>query len=243
MAQPKANSLLSMSAFGGNRAEPSSQHRTKSDLAKTHIQELILSGAVRPGGHITTRVVSEALGMSETPVREAMRSLAAEGWLELHPHLGSIATSRPTAQLTEIYAIRGALGALAIEIGGPTYTMKHLAAIEANLRQSEKVVASRQTGRYIQLNRSFHMLLSDTQLTQWTLRLLTTLWDQTAAMGRGFKLVPARLQQSLEEHKAIYAAIVEGNHRRAAGLLIQHEQSAGAALIAALAEQQTPETS
>jgi DNA-binding GntR family transcriptional regulator len=237
MAQRKASSLLAIPGIGGKRTEGPGQHRTKSDLAKTHIQELILTGAMQPGGHITTRVVSEALGMSETPVREAMRSLAAEGWLELHAHLGSVVTARPTAQLVEIYAIRGALGALAIEIGGPTFTGQHLAAIEANIRQSERAVAGRQVGRYVQLNRTFHTLLSDTPLTQWTLRLLTTLWDQTAAMGRGFKLVPERLQESLGEHKAIHAAIAEGDHRRAAGLLNEHERGAGAALIAALERQ------
>lgn len=242
MARQKADLTLALPAGGGGGAGagagagvgPNSQHRTKSDLAKTHIQELILSGAVNAGGHITTRIVSEALGMSETPVREAMRSLAAEGWLELHPHLGSVVASRQTAQLTEIYAIRGALGALAIKLGGPLFTPQKLAEIEANLRQSEKAVAGRQITRYIQLNRTFHTLLSDTPETQWTLRLLNTLWGQTAAMGGGFRLVPRRLRESLDEHKAIYAAIANGDHRQAADLLIRHEQCAGAALIAAI---------
>ena len=47
--------------------------RTKSEVARQHIQEMILSGAARAGDHITTREISEALGISETPVRDAGR--------------------------------------------------------------------------------------------------------------------------------------------------------------------------
>jgi DNA-binding GntR family transcriptional regulator len=221
MARPRAE------AAGG-------QHRTKANLAKAHIQELIVSGAVAAGGHITTRAVSEALAMSETPVREAMRSLAAEGWLDLHPHLGSVVAGVRTAELTEVYALRGRLGGLAIELGGPLYSQQRLADMAANIRRSEKAVAEGQITQYIQLNRAFHILLSDTEETGWTLRLLTILWGQTAAMGGGFRRVPARLGQSLDEHKAILAAIVAGDFRHAAALLIEHERLAASTLIAAL---------
>ena len=63
---------------------------TKSDVARQAIQELILSGQARAGERITSREISEALGMSETPIREAMRSLSAEGWLDFHPHQGVV---------------------------------------------------------------------------------------------------------------------------------------------------------
>ncbi|HTN11877.1 MAG TPA: GntR family transcriptional regulator [Acetobacteraceae bacterium] len=213
---------------------PSGQHRTKAALAKAHIQELIVSGTVPAGGHITTRAVSEALAMSETPVREAMRSLAAEGWLDLHPHLGSVVAGVQTAELTEVYALRGRLGALAIELGGPSYSRRRLAEMATNIRRSEKAVAAGQIAVYIQLNRAFHTLLSDTEETRWTLRLLTMLWGQTAAMGGGFRRVPARLAQSLDEHKAILAAIVAGDFQHAAALLIEHERRAASMLITAL---------
>ena len=66
---------------------------SKADIARRHIEGLILSGAAKPGDRITTREVSEALGISETPIREAIRSLAAEGWLEVKPHVGAVVES------------------------------------------------------------------------------------------------------------------------------------------------------
>ena len=56
------------------RRKVDAPHLTKSGRARQHIQELILSGAVREGQHITAREVCEAVGISETPVREAIRS-------------------------------------------------------------------------------------------------------------------------------------------------------------------------
>lgn len=66
---------------------------SKADIARRHIEGLILSGTVKPGDRITTREVSEALGMSETPIREAIRSLAAEGWLSVRLHVGAVVES------------------------------------------------------------------------------------------------------------------------------------------------------
>jgi DNA-binding GntR family transcriptional regulator len=215
------------------KADPT-PHQTKSDRARSHIQELILSGTARAGDRLTTREVAEALGISETPIREAIRLLAAEGWLTLSPHHGVVIASINASQITEVYAIRGALGALAIERGAASYTQTQLAALDTNLATSGHAVATADIQAYVRLNREFHALLSDTPHTQWTLRLLDNIWAQTAAAGRGFEAVPDRLKTSLAEHRAIRAAIAEHNYPKAAQLLAEHERIAGAALIAAL---------
>ena len=76
-------------------------YMTKSDVARRHILGMILSGAVRSGARITTREVAEALGISETPIREAVRSLASEGWLEVQSHVGADVESCGGAQHEE----------------------------------------------------------------------------------------------------------------------------------------------
>ena len=212
-------------------------HKTKSDLARSHVQELILSGTLRPGSRLTTRQLSEALGMSETPVREAIRLLAAEGWVTLSPHQGVVVASVDTGQIAEIYAIRGALEALAVRRGAALYSAAQRDALDRNLAEAQAAVAARDVAAYARLNRAFHALLSDTPHTQWTLRLLDNLWAQTAAAGRGFEAVPARMAASLDEHRAIRAAIAAGDTERAAELLVAHERTAGAALAAALRDQ------
>ncbi len=208
-------------------------YRTKSDIARQHIQELIVAGQLRAGDRFTSREVSEALGMSETPIREAIRSLAAEGWLTLSAHLGAVVASIKREELAEVYALRGALEALALELGGASFDAGRLAAIDANLEAAAAAAGGDPAG-YARLNREFHTLLADTPASRWTLKLLGTVWAQSAAMHRGFEVFPARMLRSLEEHRAIRAAIGAGEIGRAAALLAEHERVAGQSLIAAL---------
>lgn len=211
-------------------------HLTKSGLARQHIQELILSGAVREGQHLTAREVCEAVGISETPVREAIRGLAAEGWLELNAHHGVVVATLRAEHIAEIHALRGALAALAVELGAASYTAETFAALDRNIAESERAVATHDTGAYARLNREFHLLMCDTPHTAWTMRLTSSLTAQTSAQRRGFDAIPNRLRASLAEHHAILAALRQGNTRRAATLLVEHERRAGAALIAALSQ-------
>ncbi|WP_210484832.1 GntR family transcriptional regulator [Microvirga antarctica] len=219
---------------GAGSMPPAPVFLTKSDLARQHIQEMVISGAVRAGDRITTRQVSEEIGISETPIREAMRSLSAEGWLDSHAHLGVVVASIKSEQVEEVYAIRGALGALAVRLGGLSFTEQRLAEIDRNLADSEEAVSALDFSAYARLNRAFHTFLTDTPYTQWILKLLSNLTAQTSAFHRGFNAVPDRLRGSLDEHHAIRKALGEGDFDRAAAIIVEHERTAGSALVAEL---------
>lgn len=197
---------------------------TKSDVARRHIQGLILSKAVRPGDRITTREISEALGISETPIREAIRSLASEGWLEVQSHVGAVVASAGSEQLREIFILRGLIGALAVELGGPSYDADRLDRIDANIEASGAAVEANDVEEYTRLNHEFHVMLSDTPHSQWCLRLIVNLRALTA-VHHGFAALPRRMAQSLAEHKAIRDAVRRGEFARAAELIKQHEQA------------------
>jgi len=202
---------------------------SKADLARRHIEGMILSRKVKPGDRITTREVSEALGISETPIREAIRSLASEGWLDVQTHVGAVVASAGIEQLREIYALRGMIGALAIELGAGSLDESRFAEIDANLAESDKAVEAKDARRYTQLNHEFHILLYDTPHSQWCLRLLVNLSAMTAAHF-GFALKPARMAESLKEHKAIRDALRAGKPAEAARLVKFHEDAGYAAL-------------
>lgn len=211
---------------------------SKADIARRHIEGMILSGAVKPGERITTREVSEALGMSETPIREAIRSLAAEGWLSVRLHVGAIVESAGSEQLREIYALRGRIGSLAIEMGAPSYSPTRLKEIDSNIAASAKAVAAQDVPAYTRLNHDFHMLLCDTPQTQWCLRMLVNLSALSSA-HHGFAVLPQRMAESLKEHQAIRDAIRAGRVKEAASLVDQHEHAGYEALAIKLARKST----
>lgn len=219
---------------------PQPVYLSKSDIARRHIEELILTRAARPGDRITSREISDTLGMSETPIREAIRALAAEGWLDIQPHVGTVVASAGAEQLREIYALRGLVGGLAVKLGAGTYDAARFKAIDANISASRKAVAAQDVRRYTQLNHEFHTLLYDTPHSQWSLRMLVTLSALSSARY-GFAMMPQRMAASLREHQAIRDAIHVGDYARAAKLIEQHENAGCQALAAKLAAE-TPRT-
>lgn len=209
---------------------------TKAGLARAHIQQMILSGQVHEGQQLTAREVSEALAMSETPVREAISGLAAEGWLKFNAHHSVVVASISIEQIDEINELRGVLSLLAVRRGGRSYSAQTLAALESNIAEAAKAVNDNDPQRYAEINRQFHMLICDTPVTQWTLHLLSNLSSQTPVLRKGFAAVPSRMKASLEDHRAILAAIRAGDVELAGELLIKHEHGASKALIDALSQ-------
>ncbi|MFC3727077.1 GntR family transcriptional regulator [Neoaquamicrobium sediminum] len=198
---------------------------SKADLARRHIEDLIISRAVKPGDRITTREISEALGISETPIREAIRSLASEGWLEVQMHVGAVVASAGREQLREIYALRAMIGSLAIELGASSYDARRMAQIDANIDAATLAVEAQDAVRYIQLNHEFHTLLNDTPHSQWCLRMLMNLSALSSAHS-GFKVIAGRMADSLAEHKSIRDALKAGEFESAAALVRLHENAA-----------------
>ena len=205
--------------------------KTKSEIAVQYIQEQILSGKLPAGTQITTKSVAEAIGMSETPVREAIKSLAAEGWLRHTPHQGTIVATPNSAQISEIFQLRGLLNALAVQRGQSSFNEQRLALIDENIEQSKLAVRENDFETYSALNRQFHELLCNTSEAEWTYRLFSILQGQSAVFRHGFKAIPDGLKKSLDAHLAIRKALRSGDIEQAASLANLDEVSAGQRLI------------
>lgn len=207
---------------------------TKTELARRHIQKMILSGALRAGDRVTTRGVSDALNVSETPIREAIRSLASEGWLTVQTHVGAVvATLRPD-QIREISALRGSVCALAIELSGDFYREGVLDQLEENLGAARKAVARGDSETFGHLNNDFHRMLCDTPYSPWCLRIFVNMLGLMSSQRHGFQPDAARLQEAMDEHEAIVAHIRAGAYDAAAEVARQHELNAGTFLVGAM---------
>lgn len=215
------------------------KHLTKSEIAAQHIQEQILSGEAPAGSPITTTAVSEALGMSETPVREAMKSLATEGWLRHSAHRGTVVATLDLDQISEVFQLRGLLNALAIQLSKDAFDEEFLALIDANIEESERAVAANDFEAYSTLNRAFHDLLCNTGHADWTYRLFSTLQAQSAVFRHGFRAIPDGLRKSLDAHLEIRTALRSGDFEKAAELARFDEVSAGDRLINVLRHSDT----
>lgn len=207
------------------------KYMTKSEIAAQYIQEQILSGEAPAGTQITTKAVSTATGMSETPVREAIKSLAAEGWLKHTAHHGTVVATLNSAQIAEIFELRGLLNAQAVKRSPESFDAERLARIDDNISKSERAVEDQDFAAYSVLNREFHDLLCNTPEAEWTYRMFSILQGQSAVFRHGFRAIPDGLSKSLEAHLAIREALATGDLEAAARLVYEDEVTAGQRLI------------
>lgn len=214
--------------------KPPSIFKTKSAIARDYIVSLILSRDIKPGDRITTREVSIALGMSETPIREAISGLATEGWLDVQSHVGATVTTIRPEEIREISALRGLVCGLAIELGGPTYDAEHLARIDANIAAATIAADTDDQASYAALNNEFHMLLCDTPNSQWCLRILVNMLGLMSFQRHGIYPGQKRFADALEEHRQIRDLIRKRDFSGAAKLVKRHEHNAGLVLAVAL---------
>ncbi len=209
---------------------------TKTELARRHIQKMILSGGVRPGDRITTREVSTALGISETPIREAIQGLAAEGWLTVQNHVGAVVQGLRVEQVKEISALRGLICALAIQLGAPNYDDALLDRIDVNIEASAKALARKDFTLFADLNYEFHGLLCDGPDTPYCHRLLNNMLGLMSSQRHGVATSAERLGQALNEHRKIRDLLRVKDFQGAAELAKQHELNTGAYLIRMLSQ-------
>ncbi|MBB3019135.1 DNA-binding GntR family transcriptional regulator [Microvirga lupini] len=216
--------------------EQSTTYVTKSEMARRHIQSMVLSGVVQPGDRITTRDVSTALGISETPIREAIRSLESEGWLEVQSHVGAIVRGLRVDQIREISALRGLISALAIELGAPNFDEARLKRIDENISSSAKALKAGDFRLFAEKNYEFHELLIDNPESPWCHRLMGSMLGLMSSQRHGIPPQRERLEQAQMEHGQIRDLLRAGDFKGAADMAKQHEKNTAEFLIRVIGE-------
>jgi len=211
-------------------------YMTKTEHARQHIRSMILDGAVGPGDRITTREVSVVLGISETPIREAIRGLASEGWLEVQNHIGAVVQGLRAEQIREISALRGLICGLAVELGAAHFDEGRLAKIDENIALSAEALEKDDFALFGAKNYEFHQLLCDNPESPWCKRLLENMHGLMSAQRHGIPPQPARLREALKEHVAIRDKLRAGDFSAAAALVNEHERNTGDFLIRMIRE-------
>lgn len=202
-------------------AVPVSAPRTAHTYAYEALRARILSGDLAPGAALVQAALAQDLGVSLTPVREALRDLATEGLITFSPHRGATVTQLDLDDALEIYRIRLQLEPDAVERAVP-------AATPALLDEAERLIdemAVSDGARWIELNLEFHTLLlspANSPRLFGILRSLqeaATLYVGVAIAHRGSMPTPE------DEHRKILGAYRRGDATAAAAAVAEHIHS------------------
>ncbi len=144
-----------------------------SQRAYRHLRQKLLDGSVPPGSRLSYGSIGREIGVSATPVREAVGQLASEGFVELVPQLGAIVRTLTREEAIELYELREALETFAVRRAAERMAPRQLAELDGNLHASAELVEKvRRSGKkaaaksvsapFHALDLAFHMILLET---------------------------------------------------------------------------------
>ena len=171
----------------------------------SYLLEEILSGRLAPGAPVIELDVSARLETSRTPVREALKALAAEGLLSQYPARGTFVSEVTPYDVEEIFSLRIALECFALQLGYERITEEEIKEREAMFQALDP--AASPAGDFARADRSLHALIVDKAGNLRLKQFLNTLNVQIERFRRIAAVEPTRLANSKQEHLEILARL------------------------------------
>jgi DNA-binding GntR family transcriptional regulator len=169
---------------------------------KTAIQEQ----EFRPGERMREADLAAWLGISRTPMRDALKQLEADGLLEAAPRRGLVVATMDQQRLGEIYALRDVLEALSARLAAQHATQAEIATLERNIaRQAE--TPKEDTVALIRLNRQFHDTIYRASRNRYLVAALHALETPLSLLSGTTYSHPDRPAEALRQHRDLAAAI------------------------------------
>jgi DNA-binding GntR family transcriptional regulator len=195
---------------------------TAADRAYAHTKERILDGAYEEGQLIGEGEVSEAVGVSRTPVREAFLRLEAEGMLRLFPKRGALVVPISAADVEDVMETR-----LLIE----RFAIRRVVELELDLDDrllaaiaaQKEHASAKDVVAFVDADREFHRIFVAATGNAIVLQMHDSLRDQQNRMGiAALSRSDDRTARILKEHRAIVKAVTKGDPAAAEKLIERH---------------------
>ena len=190
----------------------------------------IFAHELEPGDWVDEQAIAAELGISRTPLREALKVLATEGLVELRPRRGCYVAALSEQDLDQIFPVIALLEGRCAQEATTRASDADLERLEAIHAELENYAAQGDADHFFEANQAFHNALQDLAGNRW-LRQLIDETRQFVKLRRRDSLNPeGRLKQSLAEHRAVLAAIQRRDADEAGRLMHDHLLSGRAAL-------------
>ena len=205
--------------------------RTSEATAAAELRDMILRGELAPGAKIRQEATAQRLGISLIPIREALKTLAAEGIVTYRPQRGYSVTVLPATAVSDMYVVRELLESATEDLALSRLAPSDLVAMRRHLRDQERAVQEEDAVEMIATNRRFHFSIFDRCDNAWLTRLVSHLWDtldpyRVLSYRRMWLHDPDRHipQEILQEHRRILESLTDDDRELSLELLRLHRQ-------------------
>ena len=218
-------------------------HKQLAHHVADRLRAEILEGRVRPGEWLRQERLAQEQGVSQMPVREALKQLAAEGLVEHIPYRGVRVVEFTVEDVEDLYACRLFIEGMAARYAASAITDDEIREVTELHHRMLRCTTPDQLPEYRELNRRFHAAIFNASRRSFLIRSLAQLWAAFPTMlwsnvpRVAAASAPGRDQPDTVEHAEIVAALRERSPDRAERAVRGHIEAAGAALLAAMEPQ------
>ncbi|MBS0391389.1 MAG: GntR family transcriptional regulator [Proteobacteria bacterium] len=201
---------------------------------QTLISEQIISGEFKPGTRLDERLLAQQFNVSRTPVREALRQLAARGLTQLLPMRGVVVMEISIKELSEILTAYCEIEAMCARLAAESMTAMEKTELQYIHELSNEHVAAGDLDKYLEANRELHRLILEGVHNSVISKMAGEIRDRLSPYRQYHPSETDRLASSHDAHKDIVEAIMEGNGEKAYLAMRAHNAHLGNAALRAL---------
>ncbi len=198
------------------RSVPLINNKSLKEQVYEFLRQELRRGAIKPGDEIKMEQTARALGVSKTPLRDALLQLAMENFVTILPRRGVIVNPLTLEEIKNAYEIIGALESLSILKAGPHLSSTDLKAMEKLIEKMKKAIAHDNFDAYYEKNLEFHNVYLSRCGNPELNRLVTTLKKRLYDFPRQAKYVREWEEASIKEHEHLLRLLEEKQIEEAA---------------------------
>ncbi|CUH95467.1 hypothetical protein P22_1538 [Propionispora sp. 2/2-37] len=200
------------------------------------LRNAIVNGILKPGERLMEIQLAEELGVSRTPVREAIRKLELEGFVVMIPRRGTYVADLSIKDINEVYEVRTSLDVLAAGLAAERITEDELEQMERLLVQIGEYIDNNDMDKIVEADSLFHDILYRASRNDRLVGIINNLREQLTRFRSMSMSYPGRLKNTLEEHSRLVEAIAQRDPELAQQRAVEHMENAEQTLLTDLNE-------
>ena len=198
------------------------EKKTLHEEIANNLRELIMSGELQEGDKIKEDKLCSSMGISKTPLREALRVLSVEGLIRLVPNRGSFVSTPTFEEIREMFDVMSVLEGVCARAAAEKMGEKDLAALEKLHKKLEENHRRKAQREYIRINNRYHSFVQKLAGNR-TLNQIVNGLRQKILLYRYQSLnLPERFAQSIQEHRDLLEAFRNKDPKKAETLMRRH---------------------
>lgn len=207
------------------------EYRTKKETIYEMLKEEIYEGQYGFGEKLVISRIAKRFHSSEIPVREALSQLSTEGLVEFVPYVGAVVSPLSTKDIENIFDLRIVLEALATRLAAEHLIHEDFSVIQDLIDKSKVAYEKKEYSEFTKLNVDFHMTIYNRCDNELLIKNIRDLWRNTNRYPNLFDRNDEHNRISIEEHEAIFEALLKNDSVLAENIMLKHKARASKEIL------------